>query len=138
MKIIKSIFFLLLTIGIFVSCSKETSLEQIYMSYNKPTDGLIKADGGEVVVDVTSTHSFQISSPTPSIVSFYNNDSIVKYSHDGVAIVTISCKVRIAPNETGKTREVIICSRHLHNQEMASSLIFLQQSPLTNSDTTQN
>ena len=78
MKIIKYIFFLLLTIGTFASCSKEISLEQIYMSYNKPIDGLIKAEGGEIVVDVTSTHSFQFSSPTPSIVSFIN-DGIVKY-----------------------------------------------------------
>ena len=137
MKIIKYIFFLLLTIGIFVSCSKEISLEQIYMSYNKPVDGLIKAEGGEIVVDVTSTHSFQFSSPTPSIVSFIN-DGIVKYSQDGVAIVTTSHTIRIEPNKTDTTREVIIYTKQLHNQDMASSLIFLQQSPLTNSDTTQN
>ena len=137
MKIIKYIFFLLLTIGIFVSCSKEISLEQIYMSYNKPVDGLIKAEGGEIVVDVTSTHSFQFSSPTPSVVSFIN-DGIVKYSQDGVAIVTTSHTIRIEPNKTDTTREVIIYTKQLHNQDMASSLIFLQQSPLTNSDTTQN
>ena len=137
MKIIKYIFFLLLTIGTFASCSKEISLEQIYMSYNKPIDGLIKAEGGEIVVDVTSTHSFQFSSPTPSIVSFIN-DGIVKYSQDGVAIVTTSHTIRIEPNETDTTREVIIYTKQLHNQDMASSLIFLQQSPLTNSDTTQN
>ena len=128
---------MLLTIGIFVSCSKEISLEQIYMSYNKPVDGLIKAEGGEIVVDVTSTHSFQFSSPTPSVVSFIN-DGIVKYSQDGVAIVTTSHTIRIEPNETDTTREVIIYTKQLHNQDMASSLIFLQQSPLTNSDTTQN
>jgi hypothetical protein len=137
MKIIKYIFFLLLTIGTFASCSKEISLEQIYMSYNKPIDGLIKAEGGEIVVDVTSTHSFQFSSPTPSIVSFIN-DGIVKYSQDGVAIVTTSHTIRIEPNETDTTREVIIYTKHLHNQDMASSLIFLQQSPLTNSDTTKD
>lgn len=137
MKIIKYIFFLLLTIGIFVSCSKEISLEQIYMSYNKPVDGLIKAEGGEIVVDVTSTHSFQFSSPTPSVVSFIN-DGIVKYSQDGVAIVTTSHTIRIEPNETDTTREVIIYTKQLHNQDMASSLIFLQQSPLTNSDTTKD
>jgi hypothetical protein len=137
MKIIKYIFFLLLTIGTFASCSKEISLEQIYMSYNKPIDGLIKAEGGEIVVDVTSTHSFQFSSPTPSIVSFIN-DGIVKYSQNGVAIVTTSHTIRIEPNETDTTREVIIYTKHLHNQDMASSLIFLQQSPLTNSDTTKD
>lgn len=128
---------MLLTIGIFVSCSKEISLEQIYMSYNKPVDGLIKAEGGEIVVDVTSTHSFQFSSPTPSVVSFIN-DGIVKYSQDGVAIVTTSHTIRIEPNETDTTREVIIYTKQLHNQDMASSLIFLQQSPLTNSDTTKD
>lgn len=128
---------MLLTIGTFASCSKEISLEQIYMSYNKPIDGLIKAEGGEIVVDVTSTHSFQFSSPTPSIVSFIN-DGIVKYSQDGVAIVTTSHTIRIEPNETDTTREVIIYTKHLHNQDMASSLIFLQQSPLTNSDTTKD
>ena len=137
MKIIKYIFFLLLTIGTFASCSKEISLEQIYMSYNKPIDGLIKAEGGEIVVDVTSTHSFQFSSPTPSIVSFIN-DGIVKYSQNGVAIVTTSHTIRIEPNETDTTREVIIYTKQLHNQDMASSLIFLQQSPLTNSDTTKD
>lgn len=128
---------MLLTIGTFASCSKEISLEQIYMSYNKPIDGLIKAEGGEIVVDVTSTHSFQFSSPTPSIVSFIN-DGIVKYSQDGVAIVTTSHTIRIEPNETDTTREVIIYTKQLHNQDMASSLIFLQQSPLTNSDTTKD
>ena len=137
MKIIKYIFFLLLTIGTFASCSKEISLEQIYMSYNKPIDGLIKAEGGEIVVDVTSTHSFQFSSPTPSIVSFIN-DGIVKYSQNGVAIVTTSHTIRIEPNKTDTTREVIIYTKQLHNQDMASSLIFLQQSPLTNSDTTKD
>lgn len=128
---------MLLTIGTFASCSKEISLEQIYMSYNKPIDGLIKAEGGEIVVDVTSTHSFQFSSPTPSIVSFIN-DGIVKYSQDGVAIVTTSHTIRIEPNKTDTTREVIIYTKQLHNQDMASSLIFLQQSPLTNSDTTKD
>ena len=139
MKIIKYIFFLLLTIGIFVSCSKEISLEQIYMSYNKPVDGLIGAEGGEIVVDVTSTHSFQFSSPTPSIVSFIY-DGIVKISQDGVTKVPTrtSNTIRIEPNKTDTTREVIIYTKQLHNQDMASSLIFLQQSPLTNSDTTQN
>lgn len=137
MKIIKYIFFLLLTIGTFASCSKEISLEQIYMSYNKPIDGLIKAEGGEIVVDVTSTHSFQFSSPTPSVVSFIN-DGIVKYSQNGVAIVTTSHTIRIEPNKTDTTREVIIYTKQLHNQDMASSLIFLQQSPLTNSDTTKD
>lgn len=139
MKIIKYIFFLLLTIGIFVSCSKEISFEQIYMSYNKPVDGLIGAEGGEIVVDVTSTHSFQFSSPTPSIVSFIY-DGIVKISQDGVAKVPTrtSHTIRIEPNKTDTTREVIIYTKQLHNQDMASSLIFLQQSPLTNSDTTQN
>lgn len=107
------------------------------MSYNKPIDGLIKAEGGEIVVDVTSTHSFQFSSPTPSIVSFIN-DGIVKYSQNGVAIVTTSHTIRIEPNETDTTREVIIYTKQLHNQDMASSLIFLQQSPLTNSDTTKD
>lgn len=128
---------MLLTIGTFASCSKEISLEQIYMSYNKPIDGLIKAEGGEIVVDVTSTHSFQFSSPTPSVVSFIN-DGIVKYSQDGVAIVTTSHTIRIEPNKTDTTREVIIYTKQLHNQDMASSLIFLQQSPLTNSDTTKD
>ena len=137
MKIIKYIFFLLLTIGTFASCSKEISLEQIYMSYNKPIDGLIKAEGGEIVVDVTSTHSFQFSSPTPSIVSFIN-DGIVKYSQNGVAIVTTSHTIRIEPNETDTTREVIIYTKQLHNQDMASSLIFLQQSPSTHSDKTKD
>ena len=128
---------MLLTIGTFASCSKEISLEQIYMSYNKPIDGLIKAEGGEIVVDVTSTHSFQFSSPTPSVVSFIN-DGIVKYSQNGVAIVTTSHTIRIEPNKTDTTREVIIYTKQLHNQDMASSLIFLQQSPLTNSDTTKD
>ena len=109
------------------------------MSYNKPVDGLIKAEGGEIVVDVTSTHSFQFSSPTPSIVSFIY-DGIVKISQDGVAKVPTrtSHTIRIEPNKTDTTREVIIYTKQLHNQDMASSLIFLQQSPSTHSDKTKD
>ena len=83
----KKLLFLVLPMlaTIFISCNKEISYEIINASYVIPAEGLIPAEGGEIVIKVASTHSFKMSSPS-SAFSFFK-DGIVNYSQDGVAVV---------------------------------------------------
>lgn len=122
----KKLLFLVLPMlaTIFISCNKEISYEIINASYVTPTDGLIPAEGGEIVIKVASTHSFKLSSPS-SAFSFFK-DGIVNYSQDGVAVVETEHTVNVAPNETGEERHLFIVASHLRNPDMETSLIFLQ------------
>lgn len=109
---------------LLASCDKTVSNEFIQMSYNTPENGVIAAEGGEIIINVESTHSFQMSSNS-SAFSFFQ-DGLVRYDKDGVAIVETVHTVYVAPNETGKERELSIVARHLHNPEILSSLNFIQ------------
>ena len=109
---------------LFVSCDKEISYESISTSYVNPADGVIPADGGEITISVTSTHSFKMSSPS-SAFSFFK-EGVVNYSHDGVAEVETTHIVHVAPNETDQERKLYIVAAQLHNPERQSSLIFVQ------------
>ena len=108
----------------FMSCDKEVSYEYINASYVTPDDGLIPAEGGEIIIKVASTHSFKMSSPS-SAFSFFK-DGIVNYSQDGVAVVETDHTVHVAPNETGEERHLFIVANHLRNPDMETSLVFLQ------------
>ena len=122
----KKLLFLVLPLlaTIFISCNKEISYEIINASYVTPAEGLIPAEGGEIVIKPTSTHSFKLSSPS-SAFSFFK-DGIVNYSQDGVAVVETEHTVNVAPNETGEERHLFIVASHLRNPDMETSLIFLQ------------
>ena len=122
----KKLLFLVLPLlaTIFISCNKEISYEIINASYVTPAEGLIPAEGGEIVIKVASTHSFKLSSPS-SAFSFFK-DGIVNYSQDGVAVVETEHTVHVAPNETGEERHLFIVASHLRNPDMETSLIFLQ------------
>lgn len=122
----KKLLFLVLPLlaTIFISCNKEISYEIINASYVTPAEGLIPAEGGEIVIKVASTHSFKLSSPS-SAFSFFK-DGIVNYSQDGVAVVETEHTVNVAPNETGEERHLFIVASHLRNPDMETSLIFLQ------------
>lgn len=122
----KKLLFLVLPLlaTIFISCNKEISYEIINASYVTPAEGLIPAEGGEIVIKVASTHSFKLSSPS-SAFSFFK-DGIVNYSQDGVAVVETEHIVNVAPNETGEERHLFIVASHLRNPDMETSLIFLQ------------
>lgn len=122
----KKLLFLVLPLlaTIFISCNKEISYEIINASYVTPAEGLIPAEGGEIVIKVASTHSFKLSSPS-SAFSFFK-DGIVNYSQDGVAVVETKHTVNVAPNETGEERHLFIVASHLRNPDMETSLIFLQ------------
>lgn len=108
----------------FMSCDKEVSYEYINASYVTPDDGLIPAEGGEIIIKVASTHSFKMSSPS-SAFSFFK-DGMVTYSKDGVMVVETDHTIHVEPNETGQERQMYIVARQLHNSEMASTLYFLQ------------
>ena len=122
----KKLLFLVLPLlaTIFISCNKEISYEIINASYVTPAEGLIPAEGGEIVIKVASTHSFKLSSPS-SAFSFIK-DGIVNYSQDGVPVVETEHTVYVAPNETGEERHLFIVASHLRNPDMETSLIFLQ------------
>lgn len=109
---------------LFVSCDKTISNEMIQLSYETPNNGVIPAEGGEIIVVAESTHSFQMSS-TSSAFSFFQEGK-VKYDKEGVAIVETRHTIYVAPNETGKEREMHIVARHLHNPEILSTLNFVQ------------
>lgn len=109
---------------LFISCEKEISLELINSSYVTPADGVIPAEGGEIVIKVASTHSFKMTSPS-SAFSFFK-EGIVNYSQEGVAVVETEHMVHVDANETGKERHMYIVSTQLHNQDIATSLVFLQ------------
>ena len=85
---------------LFMSCEKEISLELINSSFVTPADGVIPAEGGEIVIKVASTHSFKMSSPS-SAFSFFK-EGIVNYSQEGVAVVETEHTVHVDANETGK------------------------------------
>lgn len=109
---------------LFISCDKTVSLEQISMSYKTPNNGVIPATGGDIVIYVESTHSFQLSSPS-SEFSFLR-DGIVNYSAEGVAIMGTNHTVGVAPNETGEERQMYIEAKHLHNPNISMKLEFIQ------------
>ena len=107
-----------------VSCLKEISLESISMEYVTPADGLIPAEGGEIIIKVTSTHSFQLSS-TSSAFSFFR-DGRVPYDRDGVALVETTHAVHVSANNDSVDRELHIEATHLGNSDITASLPFLQ------------
>lgn len=109
---------------LFMSCEKEISLELINSSYVAPADGVIPAEGGEIVIKVASTHSFKMTSPS-SAFSFFK-EGIVNYSQEGVAVVETEHTIHVDANETGKERHMYIVATQLHNQDIATSLVFLQ------------
>lgn len=109
---------------LFMSCEKEISLELINSSYVTPADGVIPAEGGEIVIKVASTHSFKMTSPS-SAFSFFK-EGIVNYNQEGVAVVETEHMVHVDANETGKERHMHIVATQLHNQDISTSLVFLQ------------
>ncbi|MBQ5654991.1 MAG: BACON domain-containing protein [Bacteroidaceae bacterium] len=109
---------------LFMSCEKEISLELINSSYVTPADGVIPAEGGEIVIKVASTHSFKMTSPS-SAFSFFK-EGIVNYSQEGVAVVETEHTIHVDANETDKERHMYIVATQLHNQDIATSLVFLQ------------
>lgn len=119
------LFLLPLMAMLFVSCDKEISFETINMHYDASTpNGVIDAQGGEISVTVSSTHSFKLSSGN-SAFSFFK-DGVVNFSQDGVAVVDVACPVHVTPNNTGEQRQLVIKAAHLHNPNMSSSLVYIQ------------
>lgn len=118
------LFILPLLVLLFVSCDKTISREEISMSYNTPANSILPAEGGEITINVASTHSFRLSSSS-SAMSFFK-EGLVTYDKEGVAIVETTHTINVAPNETTEEKEMIVVARQLHNPEILSSLVFIQ------------
>lgn len=122
----KLLVFLLPFMMFFVQgCSKEYSLETISMSCVVPENPIVSADGGEIIIKVSSTHSFQITCDQQGICSFLRNGD-VDYDKEGVAIIETNHEVFVSSNNTGGERRFYIIATNKYNPEIKSSIAFIQ------------
>ena len=111
-------------LAFFSSCSDKQDFKRIEMSYVTPDNGIIPAEGGEIIIGVTSTHSFRLTS-TSSDVSFLR-EGLVQINKEGVALVETKHSVNIQPNTTSREREIVIQATHLTDAEISGALLFKQ------------
>jgi hypothetical protein len=108
----------------FSSCDKTYSLQFIDITYQTPENGIIDAKGGEITVNVHSTHSFQLFSEC-SDVNFLR-DGLVNLSQEGFAIIQTPHNIFIQPNKTGEERIIYISATHLNNPDIQATIPFRQ------------
>lgn len=126
----KHLLFLLPVMAILLAaCSKGYSLEMINADYVTNTDKILNAEGENITIKVTSTHSYVMSS-TPSDALAFSNNGVVKYTKEGVAIVELKHEVQVNPNPSANGREVMVIARHRNNPDMVASLLFFQPGQL--------
>jgi hypothetical protein len=119
------LFILPLMILCVQGCSNEYSLETISMSYVSPQNEIIDAKGGEIVVEVSSSYSYQLSCSPEGVCSFFRNGE-VQYDKEGFAIVDLKHEIYVSANNSDKPREFFIIATHKHNPEIKASLRFWQ------------
>lgn len=118
------LFILPLMAMLLLSCDNAISHHEIKITFDTPNNSIIPAEGGEIIINVASTHSFKLSSNS-SAMSFFK-DGLVNYDKDGVAIVETKHTINVDSNKTKKERELIVVARQLSNPEILSSLVFIQ------------
>ena len=122
----KFLFSLILLPIAFTSCNKTISYEAINMDYNELETEILSGDEQVIQVGVSSTHSFRLHCDS-SFVKFENN-GVVTYDKNGLAMVRTIHNIYIDANETDTSRIFFVEATNKFNESISSSLIFKQLS----------
>ncbi len=123
------LLFLPLAAILLSACSQGYSLEMIQAYYVTNTDKVLNAEGEDIRVKVSSTHSYVMSAEPAGAMEFRNN-GVVPYTQEGIAIVDLEHEVMVNPNNSADDRRVYFIARQRRNQDIVTTLEFVQPGQL--------